>query len=61
MSAYSNTVGTARHVSYVVGLAAALFGLACGAPQSAAQNAPAHDMPAFAPGMIGHMQRMEQF
>jgi len=62
MSAYSNTVGTAHHVSHVVGLAAALFGLACGAPQSAAaQNAPAHDMPAFAPGMIGHMQRMEQF
>lgn len=62
MSACSDAGATARYTSqvvglHVVGLAAALFGLACGAPQSAA----AQDMPAFAPGMIGHMQQMEQF
>lgn len=60
MSSHSDTTATARYLSYVSGIAvleAALFGFAYAAPQSAA----AQDVPAFAPGMIGHMQRMERF
>jgi len=60
MSSRSDAAATARYTSHVVKvslLEAMLLALACGAPQfAAAQNAPA-----FAPGMISHMQRMEQF
>src|SRR3984957_17984909 len=38
-------------------LEVALAGLGCGAPQLAA----AQDVPAFAPGMINHMQQMKRF
>jgi len=41
----------------VFALGAALACLCCGTPQLAA----AQDVPAFAPGMINHMQKMEQF
>ncbi len=47
----------ARHLSGAVALGTALFGLVCGTPQSAV----AQDTPAFAPGMINHMQKMRQF
>lgn len=60
MSSRSDAATAARYTSPIVRFAvleAALLGLACGGPQSAA----AQDMPAFAPGMIGHMQQMEQF
>ena len=60
MSLCSDAAGTARYASRIVGVAvleAVLLGLACGAPQSAA----AEDMPAFAPGMIEHMQQLERF
>lgn len=56
MSSRSDAAGSGRYSNHVAGIAVALFGLA-GAPQSA----PAQDVPAFAPGMIGHMQQMEQF
>ncbi len=59
MSSRSNAA-TTRYASYVPGVAvlgAALFGLTCGAPQTAA----AQDTPAFAPGMINAMQQMKQF
>jgi cytochrome c peroxidase len=51
---------TARYTSRVftfVVVEAALIGLACGTPRPAA----AQGVPAFAPGMIGHMQSMEKF
>jgi cytochrome c peroxidase len=51
---------TARYAGHVLGLAvleAALISLACGTPRLAA----AQGVPAFAPGMISHMQKMEQF
>jgi cytochrome c peroxidase len=60
MSSHSDTAATARSRNYVFGIAvleAALFGFACGTPQSAA----AQDVPPFAPGMISHMQKMEHF
>jgi cytochrome c peroxidase len=57
MTLRSHAAAIARSASHGAGLAAALFGLACGLPQSAA----AEDVPAFAPGMIGHMQQMERF
>src|SRR5215469_11186767 len=50
------TRGTGR-VPKVIGLGIVLAGLACGAPQFAV----ADDVPAFAPGMISHMQQMTQF
>jgi hypothetical protein len=60
MSSHSDSAATARYLSYISGIAlleAALFGFACGTPQSVV----AQDVPAFAPGMINHMQQMEQF
>jgi cytochrome c peroxidase len=60
MRSRSDAAATARYSSTVLRLAvleAALFGLACGTPRLAA----AQDVPAFAPGMISHMQKMEQF
>ena len=60
MSSRSDAATSARYTSSIVRFAvleAALLGLACGGPQSAA----AQDMPAFAPGMISHMHQMEQF
>ncbi len=56
MSSRSNAA-TTRYASHVFGVAvhgAALFGVVCGA-------AVAQDTPAFAPGMINHMQQMELF
>jgi len=60
MSSRSDAATTARYARNVLRLAvleAALCGLACATPRLAA----AQDVPAFAPGMIKHMQKMEQF
>jgi cytochrome c peroxidase len=51
------TARYAIHVARIAVLEAALFGLACSIPQLAT----AQDMPPFAPGMISHMEKMEQF
>jgi hypothetical protein len=53
----ATTAQGARNVLRLGVLQAVLLGLACGRPQVAA----AQDVPAFAPGMISHMQKMEQF
>ena len=60
MSSCSDAAIASRCASRLSGsavLGVTLFGLACAAPPSAA----AQDTPAFAPGMIKHMQQMEQF
>lgn len=60
MRLLSNATVIARDTSRILkilALDAALVALACGAPRLAA----AQDVPAFAPGMINHMQKMRQF
>ena len=59
MSLRSNGAATrdTSSVLKVFALEVALAGLGCGAPQFAA----AQDVPAFAPGMINHMQQMKRF
>ena len=59
MSLRSNGAATrdTSRVLKVLALELALAGLGCAAPQLAA----AQDVPAFAPGMINHMQQMKRF
>src|ERR1700688_3505605 len=59
MSLRSNGAATrdTSSVLKVFALEVALAGLGCAAPQLAA----AQDVPAFAPGMINHMQQMKRF